>query len=219
MANALTAVTTKGLWSEDYVDSLPDGSFLWVQEGGEKDDEWRTVPRALRHWPVRDDDWQIDMARLRAALPEVIDAAEAILPATMKPKVLLKAANMMLREIDIEAPKAGMTPEVSGMITDLITVLTATAALPPVAVQPPAAPAAPAATPAEPPPAAPPDAVAAAEKAKAAHPTDPCPTTKAEVAKARGEINSDDGWAKFEKARQEGGTRTTLLKRKPRLRR
>jgi hypothetical protein len=203
---------TKGLWSEDYVNSLPDGSFLWVQEGGEKDDDWRTIPRALRHWPVRDDDWQIDMERLRAALPEVIDAPEQILPLTQKPAVLLNAARMMMREIEIEAPKAGMTPEVVGMLGDLVSVLQATAAIPPVvAVDDPAATAAPpapapAAPAAEPAPAAP----AATEAAKDAGAV--APTEKAALAK-------DDGWGAWQAKQAKAQHESKLLKRKRVIRR
>lgn len=204
---------TKGVWSEDYVDSLPDGSFLWVQEGGEKDDDWRTVPRALRHWPVRDDDWQIDMERLRAALPEVLAAPEQILPSMQKPAVLLNAARMMMREIEIEAPKAGMTPEVTGMIGDLVAVLQATAAIPPVvAVDDPAATAAPPPAPAEPPAAEPaPAAPAATEAAKDAGASEP--TEKAAPAA------ENDGWGAWQKKQAQAGHGDKLLERKRVVRR
>lgn len=201
----------KGMWSEDYINSLSDGAFLWIQDGGEKDDEWRTVPRALRHWPVRDDDYQIDTERLKAALPEVIDAPEEILPLTMKPAVLLNASRMLLREIEVEAPKAGMTPEIATMIGDLVGVLQAAAALAPAmpAEGEGAAPtAAPPETPAAPPPEPPP---AETEAAKDVDGGGEEPTAKAG--------KSDDGWAAFEKRQREANHRATLLERKPVIRR
>ena len=208
------ADVTKGMWSEDYIDTLPDDSFLWIQEGGEKDDDWRTIPRSLRHWPVRDADWQLDMERLRAALPEIVEAPEQILPLTMKPAVLIKASRMMLREIEIEAPKAGMTPDVASMIGDLVAVLQATAALapaPPEGMDQPdaAAPGAGAPAPGEAPAAAPVEQSKDAETAKADD-DDAEPTEKAD---------GEDGWAEFEKRRAEAGTRDEILKRKPVIRR
>ena len=196
----------KGVWSLDYINDLSDGSFLWVQPGGEKDDDWRTVPRSLRLWPVRDDDYQIDMERLKAALPEVLDASEEVIPATQKPAVLLNASRMLLREIEVEAPKAGMTPEIAMMINDLVIILQGTAALAPVAdvVDPagapaPAEPAAPAA-PAAPAPAAP----APEEAAKDA---DPVATAKAERA--------DDGWGEWQRRQEDADHAAKLLDRKP----
>ncbi len=198
----------KGVWSDDYINDLSDSSFLWVQAGGEKDDDWRTVPRSLRHWPVRDDDYQIDMERLRAALPEVLDAGEEILPATQKPSVLLNASRMMLREIEVEAPKAGMTPEIAAMVGDLVIVLQGTAALAPAApaVEGEPAPAA-APPPAAEPPATPPAAeVAAAKEVGAVEPT----------AKS---VPTDDGWGEWQEKQIAAGRAKKLLERKPVIRR
>jgi HK97 family phage prohead protease len=42
-----------GLSAAD-VNDLPDSDFAWIQPGGTKDEQGRTVPRSLRHLPVHD---------------------------------------------------------------------------------------------------------------------------------------------------------------------
>ncbi len=62
-------------WSVQYINNLPDAAFAWIEPGGEKDDEGKTVPRTLRHLPHHNasvtnpnDDASVDRAHLRNAL-------------------------------------------------------------------------------------------------------------------------------------------------------
>lgn len=48
--------------------ALPDSAFLYVESGGDKDEEGKTVPRSLRHLPFRKADGSVDLPRLRNAL-------------------------------------------------------------------------------------------------------------------------------------------------------
>ena len=57
----------KTQWSRTYVNDLPDGAFLYVEAGGEKDDQGKTVPRSLRHFPVRNHVGEPDVPHLRNA--------------------------------------------------------------------------------------------------------------------------------------------------------
>lgn len=50
------------------VNNLPDSAFLYVEDGGSKDNENKTVPRDLRHLPYKNADGSIDLPRLRNAL-------------------------------------------------------------------------------------------------------------------------------------------------------
>lgn len=50
------------------INNLPDSAFLYVEDGGSKDDENKTVPRDLRHLPYKNADGSIDLPRLRNAL-------------------------------------------------------------------------------------------------------------------------------------------------------
>lgn len=54
--------------------TLSDDCFLWIQPGGVKDDESKTVPRTLRHFRFRDAAGAIDPAALTAALSEIPQA-------------------------------------------------------------------------------------------------------------------------------------------------
>lgn len=48
--------------------ALPDSAFLYVESGGDKDEEGKTVPRSLRHLPFKKADGSVDLPRLRNAL-------------------------------------------------------------------------------------------------------------------------------------------------------
>ena len=67
------------------IDDLPDSAFAYIEPGGKKDDEGKTVPRDLRHYPVQDKPHADDaLARANAALSEggkAAEIAEKALPA------------------------------------------------------------------------------------------------------------------------------------------
>lgn len=58
-------------WSTAYVNDLPDSSFAYIESGGKKDSEGKTVPRSLRHYPHHDASGKIDLPHLRNALSRV----------------------------------------------------------------------------------------------------------------------------------------------------
>lgn len=62
---------SKAVWSAAYVNSLPDSSFLYIEPGGKKDDEGKTTPRSLRHFPVKDANGTVDLAHVRNALARI----------------------------------------------------------------------------------------------------------------------------------------------------
>lgn len=51
-------------------DALPDSAFAYIEPGGHKDSEGKTVPRSLRHFPIHDE------AHIRAALSRIGQGAE-----------------------------------------------------------------------------------------------------------------------------------------------
>lgn len=59
---------TKADWDTAFVNNLPDSAFAYVEPGGTKDEEGKTVPRALRHFPHHDPDGSVDLPHLRNAL-------------------------------------------------------------------------------------------------------------------------------------------------------
>jgi len=58
----------KAEWTAAYINSLPDSAFAYVESGGHKDEEGKTVPRALRHYPHHNADGSLDLPHLRNAL-------------------------------------------------------------------------------------------------------------------------------------------------------
>jgi hypothetical protein len=55
-------------WSTAYVNDLPDDCFAYIEPGGTKDEQGKTVPRSLRHLPYKDKDGKPDAAHVRNAL-------------------------------------------------------------------------------------------------------------------------------------------------------
>ncbi len=71
MQGGKTAEAVKAVWSTAEVNNLPDSSFLYVSPGGQKDDEGKTVPRSLRHFPYKNADGGIDLPHLRNAIARI----------------------------------------------------------------------------------------------------------------------------------------------------
>ena len=44
-------MTTRATWTAKYVNDLPDAAFACIDDGGAKDDDGKTAPRDLRHYP------------------------------------------------------------------------------------------------------------------------------------------------------------------------
>lgn len=74
-------------WDTAYVNNLPDDAFAYIEEGGHKDEEGKTVPRSLRHYPHHDADGNVDVAHLRYALTQASqtpDTGEKVLPILLR---------------------------------------------------------------------------------------------------------------------------------------
>ena len=80
------------VWDAKFINDLPDSSFAYIKPGGEKDNEGKTTPRALRYLPFKDANGKIDLPHLRNALARL---PQTNLSAAEKAKaraVLVKAA-------------------------------------------------------------------------------------------------------------------------------
>lgn len=80
-------------WSAAQMNDLPDSAFLHVEAGGSKDAEGKTIPRGLRHFPVKGSDGKADLPHLRNALariPQSMLSAEAKAEAKRKAVALAK---------------------------------------------------------------------------------------------------------------------------------
>ena len=79
-------------WSTAYINDLPDSAFLYIESGGRPDADGKTVPRSLRHFPVRDADGRLDVAHLRNAIaraPQSQVGAETVSKVQAKARSLL----------------------------------------------------------------------------------------------------------------------------------
>lgn len=79
-------------WTAAYINDLPDSSFLYVEPGGEKDDQGRTVPRAKRHFPVKGPDGSVDLPHLRNALARI---PQSSLPDDVKARCTAAARRLL----------------------------------------------------------------------------------------------------------------------------
>lgn len=82
----------KTMWTTAYVNNLADDAFLYVEDGGEKDETGRTAPRTLRHFPVRNADGKVDLPHLRNALSRIPQSA---LPLKVREKMQERAHQML----------------------------------------------------------------------------------------------------------------------------
>lgn len=69
--NTHIAHIEKAKWTTAEINDLPDSAFLHIEGGGEKDEDKRTVPRTLRHFPVKGPDGEVDLPHLRNALARI----------------------------------------------------------------------------------------------------------------------------------------------------
>jgi HK97 family phage prohead protease len=62
-------------WDTDFVNSLPDSAFACIDAGGEKDEDGKTVPRSLRHYPHHNAAGEVDLPHLANARARVAQDA------------------------------------------------------------------------------------------------------------------------------------------------
>lgn len=79
-------------WSKKDMDHLPDSAFLYVEPGGRKDAHGSTVPRKLRHFPVRDAKGNVDLTHVRNALARI---PQSYLPKHVKEDARRKAERLL----------------------------------------------------------------------------------------------------------------------------
>lgn len=81
----------KAVWTTAYINDLPDSAFLYV-EPGKKDEDGKTVPRSLRHFPVRDAEGNVDLPHLRNALARI---PQSNVPQAAKDRATAAAQRML----------------------------------------------------------------------------------------------------------------------------
>jgi hypothetical protein len=69
------------VWSTKEVNDFPDSSFAYIEPGGKKDSEGKTIPRSLRHFPYKDKNGKLDEPHINAGFSYL---NKAKLPAAAK---------------------------------------------------------------------------------------------------------------------------------------
>lgn len=91
-------------WTQEYIDSLPDCAFLYVEPSIErKDSEWRTIPLTNRKFPVRDHAYRLCLPMVIEAIAQIGASAEPFLSAQKKRRLLLNLASDRLYEASVAA--------------------------------------------------------------------------------------------------------------------
>ena len=84
-------------WTREYINDLPDSAFLYIEDGGEKDEENKTTPRRLRHLPYRDKEGRIDPEHLRNAIARLSqqNTGKTWLTEELRQRLLEKARRLL----------------------------------------------------------------------------------------------------------------------------
>jgi len=61
----------RAVWTTAYINDLPDSAFACIDNGGKKDEQGKTVPRSLRHYPHHDREGKVDPEHLANARARV----------------------------------------------------------------------------------------------------------------------------------------------------
>ena len=105
--------SVSAVWSTSYKNNLPDSAFLYIESGGKKDDEGKTVPRTLRHFPYKDSNGKIDIIHLRNAIARI---PVSDIPKGLK-KPLQDKARKILKERNKKS-KAGLFNQILNKLTN-----------------------------------------------------------------------------------------------------
>jgi HK97 family phage prohead protease len=98
----------KSVWTAAAINDLPDSAFLYVEPGGQKDGEGKTVPRSKRHFPVRDASGKLDAAHVRNAIARIPQSdAPGLDKAALQGRARRMLANLEggSKMIDADAPE------------------------------------------------------------------------------------------------------------------
>lgn len=104
---------------------LPDSSFLLIRPGGEKDEDGKTKPRALRAFPVKDQTGAVLLPQLRNALARIPQALQ--IAAGVRTRITKLATSLLKRANEGKVPisratggakavEASLPGEVEGLV-------------------------------------------------------------------------------------------------------
>jgi len=117
----------KARWERAYINDLPDSAFLYIEPGGKKDEDGKTVPRKLRHLPYKDASGKIDRGHVKNALSRLGQPktgereGERWLTESLRKRLLAKARQILGQESKAESKGiwAWLKERFDGILGDL----------------------------------------------------------------------------------------------------
>jgi len=99
--------TKEAEWTAEYINDLDDDCFAYIEPGGEKDEQGKTTPRSLRHFPYKNAQGNLSPDHVRNGLArlgqELGDWATADAKAQIKKRLCATA-----KELEIESEVCGL---------------------------------------------------------------------------------------------------------------
>jgi len=107
---------TEAEWDTEYINSLPDSSFAYIESGDEKDEDGKTKPRSLRHLPFKNAQGNIDHDHLVNALARLPQTSSDVAKTTAKKKLCaaVKTWNREHPDSQITSDVCGVEPSNQG---------------------------------------------------------------------------------------------------------
>jgi len=96
-------------WDTEYINNLPDEAFAYIESGGSKDEQGKTVPRSLRHLPYKNAQGNLDPDHVRNALAR-LDQTD--IPAEGKAEAKKKLCDAA-KELNIVSEVCGLAEQKS----------------------------------------------------------------------------------------------------------
>jgi hypothetical protein len=105
-------------WTTRFKNNLPDSAFLYIQPGGKKDEEGKTKPRSLRHFPYKNENGEVDRAHILNAISRIPQAF--FLSDAQKKSLQDRARSIYLKFIRKNSKKANSFINLFNKIADEI---------------------------------------------------------------------------------------------------
>lgn len=125
-----TMSESKAVWTQKEQNDLPDSSFMYIEDGGTKDSDGKTVPRGKRHFPIRDANGKLDLPHLRNAIARIPQSNAEGLDDAKKKSLQARARTLLEKagggddgktlDLEAEAWKSGAPLSVRGFAYRLL---------------------------------------------------------------------------------------------------
>ena len=84
-------------WSRKFMNDLPDSAFAWIQPGGKKNGDDKTVPRSYRHLPYKDSSGNVDLPHLRNAIARLGQGKPFVMPVNLRKSAQGRLQSILVR--------------------------------------------------------------------------------------------------------------------------